>query len=279
MSQAKRPPTEPTPGTQKTPDGEKPSVSFSLPQILGGALAAVTVAVLGSTLGTAGTVAGAALASVVLSIAGTLYTAGIDRTTKHAHHAIHKGLERVRGGEPTLPDGSPASTSQAPSAVTVAEGGQSTGTGAATGSSPGGKRPAGNPGRRKLIWRMGISAVAIFLIAAVAITGWELATGSTLSGTPGQTSFSRSRVADPPPTATAHRTTTQSPEPTATTTATHTATPTAPTATATPAAPTATSTPTRAPTAVTTPQSTALGEASAPVSAQERVEAASSASG
>lgn len=266
MSQAKRPPTEPTPGTQKTPDGEKPSVSFSLPQILGGALAAVTVAVLGSTLGTAGTVAGAALASVVLSIAGTLYTAGIDRTTKHAHHAIHKGLERVRGGEPTLPDGSPASTSQAPSAVTVADG-KSTGTGAATGSSPGGKRPARNPGRRKLIWRMGISAVAIFLIAAVAITGWELATGSTLSGTPGQTSFSRSRVADPTPTATAHRTTTQSPEPTATTTATHTATPTA------------TSTPTRAPTAVTTPQSTALGEASAPVSAQERVEATSSASG
>ena len=53
---------------------------FNVPQIAGGALAAVTTAVVGSQLGVAGTLIGAAVASVVAAIAGTLYTKGLERT-------------------------------------------------------------------------------------------------------------------------------------------------------------------------------------------------------
>ena len=79
-----------------TPEKEPIKVAFSVPQIAGGALAAATAATIGSQLGVAGTIVGAAVASVVGGVAGTLYSAGLDRTHRKVTEAIHRGYEKVR---------------------------------------------------------------------------------------------------------------------------------------------------------------------------------------
>src|SRR3954453_21908383 len=85
-----RAPNNPNLNTSTTSDPveEKKKVfDLSLTQVAGGALAAMTAAALGSTLGVAGTIAGAALASVVAGVAGSLYTA-----------SLRTGREKVRTG-------------------------------------------------------------------------------------------------------------------------------------------------------------------------------------
>jgi hypothetical protein len=151
------------------------TVSFSIPQIIGGALAAATAAALGSTLGVAGTVIGASVASIVGGIAGTLYSAGIDRTHRTVTAAIKRGYDRVKVVEPS--DAETAATSEGmpegPDAdqveVTVI--------------------PPTDPGsqRKRLLVRMALSALAIFAIAGVAVTVIELTTGHSLDGGQGTT--------------------------------------------------------------------------------------------
>lgn len=59
---------------------EKKEKLFSTPQLIAGAMAASTSAILGSQLGVAGTVGGAAIGSVATAVATGLYRAGIDKT-------------------------------------------------------------------------------------------------------------------------------------------------------------------------------------------------------
>ena len=71
---------------------ERPEIKWG--QIAAGALAAVSSAVLLSTLGVGGTLVGAALGSVVASVASTLYTRGLDAGREHVV-ATSEALRRV----------------------------------------------------------------------------------------------------------------------------------------------------------------------------------------
>jgi len=154
-------------------------VSFSLPQIAGGALAAMTAAAIGSRLGVAGTMIGAAVASIIGGIGATLYSAGIDRTHRRVSEAIYRGYERVRGGtavaadpaSPTLP-GLEGMASAGTQEVTLLDFEPVT---------------VVAPDRRR-IWKvMGLSVAAMFVAALVVITVVELGTGRTLDGRDGTT--------------------------------------------------------------------------------------------
>ncbi|MCE1173233.1 MAG: hypothetical protein LWW77_01325 [Propionibacteriales bacterium] len=197
--------TRPTATTEAeesaSPIREPLKVTFSVPQILGGALAAATAAALGSTLGVAGTVIGASVASVIGGVAGTLYSAGIDRTHRTVTAAIKRGYDRVSVVQPS--DAETAATAEgmpeAPDAdqvkVTVAP-------------------PAPSSQRRRLLVRMGVTAAAIFAIAAVAITVIELTTGHSLDGSQGTTVGQVGRPRPVPSASTAAApTTTPTPDP------------------------------------------------------------------
>lgn len=177
-------PTPPAPDTGNAKDVEQKTFDLSLTQVVGGALAAMTAAYLGSRMSVAGTVIGAALASIVAGVAGSLYTASL-RHTRDKVRSVWTGrtsstpTEVVVTREPSVPDwgegAMPASTAPAVAAAS---------------------RPVGDP-----IWRTGrfwkriaIGAVATFALAAGAITGLELVSGQALSGGEGTTV---SRVREP----------------------------------------------------------------------------------
>jgi hypothetical protein len=217
--------------TIKAPPAKEPiTLSFSLPQIIGGALAAATAAAVGSQLGVAGTIIGASVASVIGGIAGTLYSAGLDRT----HRRVAAALRRTSGQTQT------AGVSEDPLFAEDASPGQPVET------TPTLTAPWRPPSRRRLIERMVLSAAAIFLVAVTAITVVELGLGRTLTGVAG-TSIGRLS-----PGGSTNATATAQPTATATKTVTATAQPT-PTIEPTPdpRTPTATADPTTQPTAVT----------------------------
>jgi hypothetical protein len=157
------------PGPAAEPD--KPKLDLSLTQVLGGALAAMTAAYLGSRLSVAGTVVGAAVASIVAAVAGSVYTASL-RTTQHRVKTVFQG--RVGG------------TSVPTTVETVPSWDLPTGTDAP--AQPSAPLTAGDARRPRLPWKtVALSALGAFLLAAVALTGLELATGSSLSGEEGTT--------------------------------------------------------------------------------------------
>jgi uncharacterized protein YcfJ len=244
---------------QTTPETKEPiKVTFSWPQLAGGALAAVTAAAIGSRLGVGGTLIGAAVASIVGGVGGTLYSAGLDRTHRKVADAITRGYERVRtssdydrdapvslaGDEasPTLPGLDPSAEPQGTEATRLD-------------LQP---VPAGEDRRRKLWKVMGLSVAAMFLVALVVITVVELGLGRTLDGRDG-TTISQvvrepSTTPKPTPKPTPSATTTA---PTVTPTPSVTAQPTTPAPTDTQPTqtpvPSSTVTVTTEPTAATTP--------------------------
>ncbi|MFT4110845.1 hypothetical protein [Propionicimonas sp.] len=254
-------------------------VNFSLPQIIGGALAASTAAVIGSQLGVAGTVFGAAVASIIGGVAGTLYSAGIDRTHRRVSDAIQRGYEKVRGDEHYDPDATqglaadggepPSSARPSPDSVPtqvladVQDGifrGEDDETRVDLAPVP--RQPEQKKSHKRLWQVMALTAGAMFLVSLAVITVLELGLGRALDGQGGTTV---SQVVRPSASST--------PTPTVTVTATPTSSPTA-TATQTPTAsatPTATQTATQDPTtqapttatATATTTATATGTASA----------------
>ncbi|MCB0891975.1 MAG: hypothetical protein KDB51_09130, partial [Propionibacteriaceae bacterium] len=190
---------------------------FNLPQIGGGAMAAVTTAVVGSQLGVAGTLIGAAVASVVAAIASTLYTKGLERT----RDGVKKIVLRDASGDTevlVVPDEGASESSVQTTAVP------------ATSRSAAVKRS---------VWRspwavaggMLATALATFAVALVVITGWESASGQSLNGSNGTTVgqvANRKASATPTATVTATATSTSPATPTSseTPTATTSATPT-----------------------------------------------------
>ncbi len=200
---------------ETSPDGkpgrEPTKLSFSLPQLVGSAAAAMTVAYIGSSLGTAGTIFGAALASVLGAVAGTVYTAGLDHTGRRLGSVMQRGWSRIRRADPELDevdeadegDGSPVPEPGDPS---------------------GGVEPPHDKGRtwRRVALRALTAAAAIFAVSFVAITGWELVTGQALGGGEGTTVGQvvrpeRTPTAEPEPTPSESATPeTPTPEPTPT---------------------------------------------------------------
>lgn len=155
----------PAPAAPENREPDKPKLDLSLTQVIGGALAAMTAAFLGSRLSVAGTVVGAALASIVAAVAGNVYTASL-RTTQHKVKTVFQG--KVAGSD------MPATVTELPAADSPA----------ATRAPAAG---TGGSSRRLSIRNVLLGALAAFALAAAALTGIELATGQALSGGNGTT--------------------------------------------------------------------------------------------
>jgi hypothetical protein len=74
---------------------EKPRMEIDWVKIVAGALAAVSSAVILSTLGAAGTIIGAAVGSVVVSLSSSLYSTGLSRSRERVAEAQARALQRV----------------------------------------------------------------------------------------------------------------------------------------------------------------------------------------
>jgi outer membrane lipoprotein SlyB len=153
---------------------KKSQRDLSVTQLVGGALAAMTAAALGSQLSVAGTVIGAALASIIAAVAGSLYTASLRRTRDKVKTVFLTGQPN-EVEDPTvmeiLPDSEGHIAGQR--SHLLAPETQSD--------------PSPGPGS-KLNWkRVAVAALAIFGIAAASLTAFELATGHALSGGKGTT--------------------------------------------------------------------------------------------
>jgi len=158
--------------------GEKKSkkrqLDLSVTQIVGGALAAMTAAALGSQLSVAGTVVSAALASIIAAIAGSLYTASLRHTRDKVKTVFWTGQPN-EVEEPTvmeiLPDSEGHIAGQRSHLL-----------------EPETRRDPSPDRGPKLSWkRVAVAALAIFGIAAVSLTTFELVTGHALSGGQGTT--------------------------------------------------------------------------------------------
>lgn len=157
-------------------------LDLSVTKIVGGALAAMTAAALGSRLGVGGTVVGAALASIIAAVATSLYTASLARTQERVK-TVFTG--RAAGTDvPTMVEvvedhdtrASTAAPAQ-PSAPELEGHWRLPTTGTST------VKPA-----RKLNWKsVVIAALATFAIAAATLTTFELVSGHALSGGDGTT--------------------------------------------------------------------------------------------
>ncbi len=197
-------PSAPSPSLDETtiepPDDEKDKgLGLSLTQIVGGALAAMTAAFLGSRMSLAGTVVGAAAASIIAAVAGSLYTASLRRTRDKVRSvwggqasAVPTTIDTVPHWEPAA--GAPTQVTGVPTAVA--------GVPAAVGGVPAAVSPR-SPGTRlveteptdprqrsrvrRLVVRIVLGAVAIFGVAVLSLTLLELVAGQPLSGGDGTT--------------------------------------------------------------------------------------------
>lgn len=192
-------PARPSPQPNPTPQAnsisqaapaaeERPRLlsGLSPAQIIGGALAAATAAALGARLGVAGTVIGAAFASLIAAIGGKLYSETLRRT----HHGLSGAISR-QGRVTTVTDEVVTETLRTGEASVL------------DAVVPGGRRRFGTSA-------VALTALASFALAAVAVTMIETGTGRSLDGS---TMTTASRVitqttrvpvkAGGPPTATA----------------------------------------------------------------------------
>jgi hypothetical protein len=224
----------------------RPEVSVI--QIVGGALAALTAAVVASTLGVEGTIMGAAVGSVVATAGGAWYNYSLERTQKRLRNSaqllVTSTRSRIRRVGPSVAAEEITAALTPPAAAESANDAQPAAGYHEVGAEP---RETG-PGRRRRRWvALAIGGVGAFLIAMAAITVFELATGQPLAKTVWNKNVSGTTVkSDEParvPSISPTDTSTPTPEPSDTTTPTPTETPTpsgtgSPTPTSTPGAPT-----------------------------------------
>lgn len=149
--------------THDSVDTRPPSKRFlglSLSQILGGSMAATTAAFLGARLGLAGTVAGAATASVVSAIASAAYAHSIERTRSFLRttRVVTTTSRRIDAVDPATP----------PREVLA----------------PVPPRPRT---LRLDLRRVGLATVAVFVATVVVVTGYEFVSGRALDGHHGTT--------------------------------------------------------------------------------------------
>jgi hypothetical protein len=126
-------------------------------------LAAVTTALLGSMLGAEGTLIGAAAASVVTTVATSVYQTSLERSRERVRSLAH----RSRSHPPVV--GTAATVDTLPS-------GQGLGDGT--------EQPP-DRSRRSAMWRWGgvvAGALGGFVLAMIMITGIEWASGETVGG-------------------------------------------------------------------------------------------------
>jgi hypothetical protein len=164
-----------------------------------GALAAVSSAVVLSRIGAAGTIIGAALGSVVVTVANAFYSQGLERSRAriaqaHAQAAARVGAAQaeVRRASRRQARGGPAANPAARSELQHAEehladaqrdlDEVSADAAGASGAVPWRDRLAGLPWRR-----IALLAGALFVVAVVLITAFELVSGRSVSSYTGGT--------------------------------------------------------------------------------------------
>ena len=172
--------------TPQTTDDRQPEpkprlLDLSATQLTGGALAAMTSAVIGAQIGVAGTVIGAAVGSLVAGVAGSLYTASLQHTKDRLQSAIVGKVGGTTVEVEQVPDWGdwadqtvtlPAAVAP-PSAAPVA----------AAVPTPAADRAGG-----RLPWKPILAtSAAVFALAVAGITGFELASGQSISGGEGTT--------------------------------------------------------------------------------------------
>jgi hypothetical protein len=153
--------------------------SIRISQVVAGALAAVTAALLGSTMGVAGTVVGAGLASVVSTVGGALYLRSLERTGE-SMRTVRNRVVAIAGStvitvREERPDGEPASAADEPERP---------------GADPASEQqPEQQPeSRRRGRWPALVAGgVLAFLVGMALVTGLEWVRGEPLSGGQGTT--------------------------------------------------------------------------------------------
>jgi hypothetical protein len=178
---------------------ERPGINWI--QVVAGALAAVSSAVLLSTLGVAGTVIGAALGSVIASVASAWYSRGIDASRQQvaAQAAALKRVAAARSrlddaasamdrGQPVTDTGLLRADRELEEAEEALEQASQLAEGETVGSGDDVVEPVthdplyGAEAGRKLPWkRIGLIAAGLFIAAMVTITIFELTTGRAVS--------------------------------------------------------------------------------------------------
>lgn len=197
--------------------------SVDLVKLTAGALASMASAVLLSTLGAAGTITGAALGSVLVTVGSALFSKSIDaskqgvtaaqsltiRRVAQARSQVDRATDEMDGSGSAQQHlaGANADLDQAESDLVAGE-----------------TEPASAGWRDRLAtlsWkRVALGAAALFLVAMVVITGFELVTGRAVSNMTGGSS-QKDRTSFSGLTGTG----TSSPSPTGTPTGTPSATP------------------------------------------------------
>jgi hypothetical protein len=159
-------------GTDTSSTETKPGkLDLSLSQVMGGALAAMTAAALGSRLSVAGTIIGAAVASVVAAVGGAVYTASLRHTQAKVRTAWIGRWNDTPTSVEVVRDHVEASADAAPARRTAPLGGD-----------------ALIRSGLRLPWKTAlVGALVAFGVAVAVLTGLELVSGHALSGGEGTT--------------------------------------------------------------------------------------------
>lgn len=140
------------------------ATDLQLSRVAAAALAAVTTALLASRLGAEGTLIGAAGASVITTVATSLYQASLERSRERVRSLAHRTRPSHPASLATLPaeDSPPAGDQLRDNA----------------------KQPSTRSGR-SAAWRWAgvvVAALGGFALAMMVITGFEWASGKTVGG-------------------------------------------------------------------------------------------------
>ena len=162
---------------------DKPKVDVSVVQVLGSALAAVSSAVLLSTVGVAGTLIGAAVGSVIATVGGAVYAYSLDVSRRRVAAAAQlAAAARLRRGE--APNQRLA-TQELPAAEAPAQD-------PVPGPSGQG-RPRWREALANLNWkRVAVASLGVFLATMAIIVAFELAAGRPVSTFTGGTDSTHS---------------------------------------------------------------------------------------
>ena len=161
-------------------EGETSKPKVSGTQLIGGVLTAVTAAVLLSTLGSIGTLAGAALSSVVYTVGGSVYTHYVEAGKKRVQRAAEAARDRARG-MPTRT--SAATTRRDQNAASREDVGAETSTSdlsSAAEATP--ERGSWKESLRAVPWkRVGALTAGLFVVAMAIIVSFELTAGRSVA--------------------------------------------------------------------------------------------------
>ncbi|MGH3694305.1 MAG: hypothetical protein ACRDRX_10050 [Pseudonocardiaceae bacterium] len=180
-----------TPRSPTSPEDTTRTTDLNLAHVAAAALAAVTTAVLGSTLGAAGTLIGAAGASVITTVGTAFYRSSLERSRRSVRALTHRTrpAPSSRGGSRTTEGSHPAATQAPLSSEQLTH-------------SIDHELQSRERSRRIAMLRGGamiVGTLGAFLLAMMLITGFEWASGQTVGGNGNGTTIERVITNQPSP--------------------------------------------------------------------------------